>query len=333
MKRWMLMSYAAALSLAVASSAGAVGLPHYVGPGPIQDNFEYVAPPHIVYVNVDPAGPYDSGTRLLEAVDPSNLAPIGGWPKPDNRYLIVVRPGDYDLADRMLRLPPYVHILGSGIGVTQIWSKGEVAIAAYGDSSIRSLSVIQQGSDVQYSLLLKFETEGPFLMEHVQVRNEWAKKAWGLYAEGGAENKVLLHDVRFDVTAYEQATGLEAHYKVSVEANGATFNAVAERVAIGALLNTAKTGESYFVASTLAAKAEKPYVIVTEKNFDSTVRIHASTLRGEKIFANLQGAGRVLVGTTEMTGPYYQSSGSTYVQCVHVFDHDFNDLGGCIWTP
>src|SRR5690606_3920944 len=74
------------------------------------------APPHIVYVNVDPAGPYDSGTRLLEAVDPSNLAPIGGWPKPDNRYLIVVRPGDYDLADRMLRLPPYVHILGSGIG-------------------------------------------------------------------------------------------------------------------------------------------------------------------------------------------------------------------------
>lgn len=45
------------------------------------------------------------------------------------------------------------------------------------------------------------------------------------------------------------------------------------------------------------------------------------------------GSGRLLVGTSEMSGAFYDAIGATTVDCVHIFDRGFTDLLGCKSTP
>lgn len=338
MNRWKLMGSSFALCLAVGLSANAqVGMPNIFGPfNPhsdtgLNENFAYVADAHVVYVNPDPAGPSASGVRLLQAVDPANLAPIAGPPAPDNHYLIVIRPGDYDLKADKLHLPPHVHLLGSGIGVTRIWTVGQVGILGEYDSSIRSLSLIQKSFGRTVAILLESAYPLPFRIGNVEVEAMTDEEAKGILTQGATN--LFLRDSRFLVTAKKFARGLDANHETNVDAHGADFTAMADDFTEAAYFDTYKTTKAFFVGSNLAARSKEPASIVTGKDFEGTIRFHASTLESEKTFAVVDGKGKVLIGTTEMTGPYYKQIGSTNVECVHVFDHYFADLVGCQVAP
>lgn len=218
MRRWKLMGGSFALFFAVAFSANAqVGMPNIFGPfnphtdSQLNENFAYVADAHVVYVNPDPAGPHASGARLLDAVDPGNLAGIAGPPAPDNQYLIVVRPGDYDLDKKTLHLRPYVHILGSGIGVTRLISYARVAVLGEYDSSIRSLSLYQKTSGPSVAILLESGYPGPFRIGNVEVQAETDEFARGILTQGATN--LFLRDSRMLVRADKIARGIDANHE------------------------------------------------------------------------------------------------------------------------
>lgn len=107
--------------IALSPMAGlAQGLPHTFSPGTparadeVNENFRYVAPENIVYVSPRPDNtPQENGTLLKSAVNRFILADVNGAPAEDNRYLVVVAPGHYELGTGIV-LSDYVDVRGAG---------------------------------------------------------------------------------------------------------------------------------------------------------------------------------------------------------------------------
>lgn len=343
MMRWnvMVSVFAAVVALGFSAQAQVVGLPHTFVPGvppaafELNENFEYVAPKNVVHVNPDPSGPTASGAALLAAVDPFNLTTIGGPPAVDNAYLIVIAPGLYDLKNKSLVVPPHVHLLGSGKGLTRLASEALHAITGKHYSSLRSLSLEHKSSgETNFTgvYLKSSSAQLPFWIEGVEVRIDSDHEATGLFAAGGV--KVLLRGVLFHVVTEKFGTGLHVEEEASVEAHDAEVQVRAEGLAQALFIDSKPGSRSFIGTSHLSAAAPQlRYPVVTGKNFEGTLRIHASTLSGHKIFARVDGNGRLLVGTSEMAGSFYDALGPTLVKCVHIFDHDFDALVRCNSVP
>lgn len=123
----------------------------------------------------------------------------------------MVRPGDYDLDKKTLHLRPYVHILGSGIGVTRLISYARVAVLGEYDSSIRSLSLYQKTSGPSVAILLESGYPGPFRIGNVEVQAETDEFARGILTQGATN--LFLRDSRMLVRADKIARGIDANHE------------------------------------------------------------------------------------------------------------------------
>lgn len=95
------------------------------------------AQPRTEVVTAVGGNPLASGERLLD-----RLARLGS-PGPDNRWLLRLEPGLYDLGSRSLVLRPFVDVEGSGRGVTTVHSAAETgAVVGADDVELRELTVI-----------------------------------------------------------------------------------------------------------------------------------------------------------------------------------------------
>lgn len=328
-------------AVAISAQAQAVGLPHTFVPGvppaafELNENFAYVAPPNVVHVNPDPSGPAASGAALHMAVDPVNLSTINGPPASDNPYLVVIAPGLYSLKDKSLVVPPHVHLLGSGKSATRLVSEADHAIMGEHHASLRSLTLEHKASGERNFTSVYLASSGaqlPFWIEGVDVRTDTDHEATGLFAGGGV--KVLLRDASFHLSTEKSATGLHVEDEASVEAHDVESQVQADGFAQALFIDTKAWTRSFFGTSHLSAASPNfRYPIVTGEDFEGTLRIHASTISGHKIFARVDGKGRLLVGTSEMAGSFYEALGPTLVKCVHIFDHDFDDLLRCNSVP
>jgi hypothetical protein len=99
----------------------------------------------IIVKPVTPAGSAsDNGQLLLDAFSAVSGA---GW---DDRYLIKVEPGMYNLGSNHLDMVPFVDLEGSGKGITIIYADGSDmadtgTVIAASDSEIRSLTILSLG--------------------------------------------------------------------------------------------------------------------------------------------------------------------------------------------
>ncbi len=112
---------ALALALGAPCSAFAQGLPHTFTAGTparaeeVNENFRYVAPKSIVYVNpVEGGSATSNGDALKAALNMAKLTAINGAPAAGNRYLVKVAPGIYDVGSDALSMQSHVDLMGAG---------------------------------------------------------------------------------------------------------------------------------------------------------------------------------------------------------------------------
>ncbi len=144
---------------------------------------------------VDPLGtPVENGTELLVTL----AGVVSNNPSADDRYLIKLEPGIYDLQNVALEMVRFVDIEGSGEGVTKII--GDVDDVDTGvvdlsrDSEIRFLTVEHEG-DPDGSIAISYDSTGTNvgMITHVTARAGGGTPSCALFVNGGA---ALVRDSR-----------------------------------------------------------------------------------------------------------------------------------------
>lgn len=82
-----------------------------------------------------------NGTALLSALAGITTAAA------DNRFLLQLEPGTYDLGSGLITMKPFVDLAGSGLHSSTVTSSGGLTVALSNDSEVRHVELIQTGSD------------------------------------------------------------------------------------------------------------------------------------------------------------------------------------------
>ncbi len=82
-----------------------------------------------------------NGTALLSALAGITTAAA------DNRFMLQLEPGTYDLGSGQITMKPFVDLAGSGLHSSTVTSSGGLTVALSNDSQVRHVELIQTGSN------------------------------------------------------------------------------------------------------------------------------------------------------------------------------------------
>ncbi|MEM8962771.1 MAG: hypothetical protein AAGD38_14895 [Acidobacteriota bacterium] len=159
-------------------------------------------PPYTKTIIVGDTGiPAVNGANLLAAV----ATPVA--PGPNNRWLVFVEPGTFDLGGATLLMRDYVDVSGSGRNSTVITSGAATTVRAPAgiDTELRELTVENRSQNANVSTGVRIETER-FLLTLVNVEIANVQNAIGVDINAAGQPRLSL--VFHRIAGFKTATGI-----------------------------------------------------------------------------------------------------------------------------
>jgi len=174
-----------------------------------------------IVISPDPSDATVGGSRLLSIIAELPIATA------NDQWLIKLEPGIYDLGTTTCVVPAYVHLEGSGMGVTILRSTASYALDMPGTSQLRLLSVERRSgtSDWGYGVMLR---DGYPMLQDVAISAVASNSAVGITVSD--LNKVILKNVHIDVAGAQQSFGIQLStsdaelFDVEISAHGQSHN-------------------------------------------------------------------------------------------------------------
>lgn len=360
----------------LATSAGpalAAGLPHTFTAGTpalakeVNENFRYVAPFNVVYVNpVEGGTEQDNGAALLEALAPATLEAINGAPAAANPYLIKLGPGRFDLGNASAQLAPHVHLEGAGKNVT--WVKSDISnylvdggtISLANDTSVSRLSLIGTAAGTNTAILANGTKRAA--VRDVVVNLSGATTQIGITVANNADIEVS------DTSFHHQMTG-GLHGAISIDKSAVRLNNItidmqgygqrvipiqtanSSTVFLRNIAIEAQNGTSSGLMHSLTARnsnvtLQDGHIRVSGASTDryplwlsggSLTVNHSSLINGAGtsndyfLRVDAQG-GKARIGASHLAQPYYIYDSGTRnvdVKCAYVYDANYAQSSDC----
>lgn len=356
-----------------AGPALAAGLPHTFTAGTpaiaeeVNENFRYVAPLNVVYVNAVEGGTeQDNGQALLEALDPATLEAINGLPAADNPYLIKLGPGRFDLGTASARLAPHVHLAGAGKNVS--WVKSDISnylvdggtITLANDTSVSQLSLIGAAPGTNTAILADGTKRAA--VRDVVISLSGATTQVGITVVNEADVEIS------DISLHHVMSG-GLHGGITIEKSAARLDNIAidmrgygqrvipiqvtddsavrlRNIAIEAR-NTSASGFLHGLAVRNSnVNLQNGYIYLTGANTDryplwlnggSLTVNHSAVINSPgsaaEFFMHIgaQG-GQVRIGASHLAPHYYHYDSGTKnmdVKCAYIYESSYTQVGGC----
>ena len=267
------------------------------------------APIRTVLVRPVPFNPAASGTALRDAISGMSGAAA------NNRYLVKIEPGDYDLGSEPLLVWPHIEIEGSGQGMTKLLvTVGDTGVGiVFSDSTgLRELTVNASIPGDNGTVLLFNPTTSSSVRNVTLFVTGASNSATGIRNQ--REGNLVLENVDVDVVgAGNFATGIRNDGGGSAE-----IRSVSSTVSGGTVINHGfyiSTGNNLLTDVDATATGPSANSIIIASS--ATANIFNSRLNGGTYSIRVATGATAAVATSQLVGPLQDDTGMglTVVGC------------------